>query len=217
MESLFNEPLSPKGYASLEDIVRPEACELPEYKWFVLRITYARAEKAEKIISQYDMLTFLPMEYKSYVKDGVKHWTKKPCTPSMLFVYGKYADVLKFTHRAETGEYRIEYVDFTFDHTRKNEFGRDEIMTIPFKQMQNFIRVILAAVPHSYSVTPQEIHYRPGGLVRITQGEFKGVTGRVARIHSQQRVVVSIEGVLNFATTYIPKHYLEPIEEEEEQ
>jgi hypothetical protein len=30
-------------------------------------------------------------------------------------------------------------------------------------------------------------------------------------------VVVSIEGVLNFATTYIPKHYLEPIEEEEEQ
>ena len=62
MESLFNEPLSPKGYASLEDIVRPEACELPEYKWFVLRITYARAEKAEKIISQYDMLTFLPME-----------------------------------------------------------------------------------------------------------------------------------------------------------
>ncbi|MBQ5839144.1 MAG: hypothetical protein IIW42_03830, partial [Bacteroidaceae bacterium] len=74
MESLFNEPLSPKGYASLEDIVRPEACEIPEYKWFVLRITYARAEKAEKIISQYDMLTFLPMEYKSYVKDGVKHW-----------------------------------------------------------------------------------------------------------------------------------------------
>ena len=212
MESLINEPLCQSRVLTIDDVIAPEACELPGYKWFVLRASYSRAQKAADIVSKEGVLAFLPMECRSTVVGGSRYWKKVPCMSSMFFVYGTYEDVLSFTHRnAESGR-SIPYVDFVFDHTDKRMDGRDRIMTIPFAEMRNFIRIVQAAVPESYSVTPQEIHYRPGGLVRVTEGCFKGVVGKVARIHSQQRVVVTIPGVISFATTYIPKAYLEPVE-----
>lgn len=213
MESLFNDPLCQGKVLTIEDIIRPEACELPDHKWYVLRATFCRAQKAMELVSQTDTLAFLPMECKSTVVKGVRHWKKVPCTPSMFFIYGTYEKVRSFTHRnTETGD-AIPYVDFAFDHTVRERNGRDKIMTIPFREMQNFIRIIEAAIPESYSVTPQEIHYRPGGLVRVTDGPFKGIVGRVARVHNQQRVVVTIPGVISFASTYIPKAYLVPIDD----
>lgn len=212
MESLFNDPLCQRDGLAIEDIVRPEACELPDHKWYVLRASYCRANKAVELISQTGTLAFLPMECRSTVVKGVRHWKKVPSTPSLLFVYGTYERVRSFTHRSSEPGGGIPYVDFAFDHTTKEENGRDRIMTVPFREMQNFIRIVMAAIPESYSVSPQEIHYRPGGMVRVTDGPFKGIIGRVARIHSQQRVVVTIPGVISFASTYIPKAYIEPIE-----
>ena len=213
MESLFNDPLCQGNVLTIEDMLKPEACELPGHKWFVLRATYGRAQKAEEFISQTGTLAFLPMECKSTVIKGERHWRKVPCTPSLLFVYGTYEKVRSFTHRDKESITSIPYVDFSFDHTTKEANGMDRVMTVPFVQMQNFIRIAYAAIPESYSVTPQEIHYKPGGLVRVTEGYFKGVVGRVARVHSQQRVVVTIPGVISFASTYIPKAHLEPVEE----
>lgn len=215
MESLLNDPLCREKGLTIEDILHPEAYELPEHKWYVMRATYCRAQKAAELISQGGTLTFLPMECRSTIVEGVRHWKKVPCMSTIFFVYGTYSRVRQFTHRNHDTADGIPYVDFAFDHTRKEQNGRDRIMTVPFREMQNFIRIVEAAVPESYSVSPQEIHYKPGGLVRVTEGPFKGVVGKVARIHSQQRVVVTIPGVISFASTYIPKAHLEPVEENE--
>ena len=204
MESLLNDPLCREKGLTIEDILHPEACELPEHKWYVMRATYCRAQKAAELISQTGTLTFLPMECRSTIVEGVRHWKKVPCMSTTFFVYGTYSRVRQFTHRNHNTADGIPYVDFAFDHTSKEQNGHDRIMTVPFREMQNFIRIVEAAVPESYSVSPQEIHYKPGGLVRVTEGPFKGVVGRVARIHSQQRVVVTIPGVISFASTYIP-------------
>ena len=217
MESLSNDPLCHRDVLTIEDILQPEACELPDHKWYVLRATYNRAQKAMERVLQNGVLAWLPMECKSSVKEGVRHWRKVPCTTSLFFVYGTYEKVRSLTHRNTKTEDAIPYVDFAFDHTHKEENGRDCIMTVPFHEMQNFIRIVEAAVPESYSISPQEIHYRPGGLVRVTDGPFKGVVGHVARIHSQQRVVVTIPGLISFASTYIPKAWLEPVERERYQ
>lgn len=214
MESLINDPLCRGEVLTIEDILQPEACELPDHKWYVLRATYNRAQKAMERVQKNGTLAFLPMECKSTVIEGVRYWKKVPCTTTLFFVYGTYNKVRSFTHRDTKSEDAIPYVDFAFDHTHKEENGRDRIMTVSFSEMQNFIRIVNAAIPESYSVSPEEIHYRPGGLVRVTDGPFKGVVGHVARIHSQQRVVVTIEGVISFASTYIPKAWVEPVKTE---
>jgi len=62
MESLLNDPLCREKGLTIEDILHPEACELPEHKWYVMRAMYCRAQKAAELISQTGTFTFLPME-----------------------------------------------------------------------------------------------------------------------------------------------------------
>lgn len=48
-------------------------------------------------------------------------------------------------------------------------------------------------------------------MVRITDGKFKGVVGRVAKYKGQLRVGVVIEGMMTVATAYVPRGFLEKI------
>lgn len=50
-------------------------------------------------------------------------------------------------------------------------------------------------------------------MVVITEGKFKGITGRLARVSQEQRVVINIEGVGMIATAYIPTAFIAPLED----
>ena len=54
--------------------------------------------------------------------------------------------------------------------------------------------------------------FESGQLVCITDGDFKGVVGKVVRYHGQQRVVVILDGLLTVATAYIPSAFLKVLE-----
>lgn len=77
--------------------------------------------------------------------------------------------------------------------------------------MNNFIRLTSIKNPHIIPVTTEIIQYKLGDMVIVTEGEFKDIHGRVARIAGQQRVVVELfEGYL-VATAYIPKNAIKII------
>lgn len=59
------------------------------------------------------------------------------------------------------------------------------------------------------SDAPEE--FRRGDRVRVTEGVFKGAEGYIRRIKGNRRLIVSIEGVVAVATTYIPGSFLEKI------
>ena len=50
--------------------------------------------------------------------------------------------------------------------------------------------------------------FETGDIVSITDGAFKGVVGRVARYHGQQRVAVMVDGLVTAVTAYIPSAFL---------
>ena len=52
---------------------------------------------------------------------------------------------------------------------------------------------------------------RRGDRVRVTEGVFKGAEGYIRRVKGNRRLIVSIEGVVAVATTYIPGCFLEKI------
>jgi len=60
-------------------------------------------------------------------------------------------------------------------------------------------------------VAPEQCHYKSGDLVKVIGGEFEGVTGKVARIAGQQRVVVEITGLCLVATAYIPTNLIKEL------
>lgn len=77
--------------------------------------------------------------------------------------------------------------------------------------MMNFIRITSIDNEHIKVVAPELCHYKNGDLVRVTEGDFAGVEGRVARVSGQQRVVVEIEGLCIVTTAYIPSAFIEKI------
>ena len=74
--------------------------------------------------------------------------------------------------------------------------------------MNNFIRLTSIRNPYIIPVTSSNIQFKLGDHVVVTEGEFKGIHGRVARIAGQQRVIVELfEGCL-VASAYIPKEVI---------
>lgn len=99
---------------------------------------------------------------------------------------------------------------YYLDKTRPKETnGKHPPLTIPFDAMTNFIKATSTESDHVRIVSNEQCHYKSGDIVNVIDGEFKGVTGRVARIAGQQRVVVEIAGLCMVATAYIPSAFLE--------
>ena len=101
---------------------------------------------------------------------------------------------------------------FYLDKTKSlEENGKHPPLTIPFSAMTNFIKATSTNSEHVRIVSPEQCHYKNGDMVKIIDGEFKGVTGKVARIAGQQRVVVEISGLCLVATAYIPTDFIKVI------
>lgn len=128
---------------------------------------------------------------------------------SNLFIFTTFTKAIKLTRRGDG----LEWVDFVYDRTHKNQAGRHEPLRIPFGQMSSFVRAANVMHPWAHIVSEEEIKFRPGGLVRITEGQFQGVVGRVARVKGQTRVVITILGVGHYCTAYVSGKCLEPCEE----
>lgn len=77
--------------------------------------------------------------------------------------------------------------------------------------MLNFIRLTSINNEHIKVVSPENCHYKNGDEVEVTDGEFKGVRGKVARVAGQQRVVVEINGVCLVTTAYIPSAFIRKV------
>ena len=176
------------------------------HRWYILRSPSANATELGELMQSKGLRVFVPTEYRAMTIGQDKVWQLVPSRPDLLFVYGTYDNIhniiknttTQFVHQSEV----IQHLPLT---------APDTPITVPEEDMDNLIRLVNVGMPQSYSVTDAEIHYRPGSPVRIIDGPFKGVIGRVARIHTQTRVVVTIPGIISYATTYIPKHQMEPL------
>ena len=51
--------------------------------------------------------------------------------------------------------------------------------------------------------------FEKGQLVKVIDGAFKGVIGRVARWQGQQRVGVVVDDLVTVVTAYVPSAFLE--------
>ena len=63
--------------------------------------------------------------------------------------------------------------------------------------------------------SPKPMAHKQGDYVRIIDGPFKGIEGRVTKITGQKRVIVELPGLCSVATAYIPKVFLLQLEHTE--
>ena len=182
-------------------------------QWFVLRVSYGRIVKAKAFVEAKGLECHVSMRYKEIKKQGKKRIITEPLLPSFLFVHATAEQVKTLLNEINVSfDESRNLLSYYFDHTvhLQENPERNPPLIIPDEAMDNFIRLTSIKNPHIIPVTTEIIQYKLGDMVIVTEGEFKDIHGRVARIAGQQRVVVELFEECFVATAYIPKTAMKP-------
>lgn len=176
-------------------------------KWFVVRALFSQGAKLAQRLRDDGYTVYMPTILKLERSAANMRPVPKevPMLPSIVFLR---TDDQKYTELCHSF---IQFFSPYYNHFDREAFGRDTYLVVPDAQMDNFMLLTNTKNQHLMAVRREQCHFRGGDLVRVTEGEFKGLVGRVARIKGQTRVVVELEGVCMVASAYIPGSFLEKI------
>lgn len=176
-------------------------------KWYVLRASYGRAQKAAETFDSKSVEYHYPQHHVVKLVKGKKRRILEPLLPNFIFVYTTEEIMETLMKDAKINE----FISYYYDHFKTDEYGKNPPLTIEYKRMMNFILVTSIDNEHTIVVGDRPCRFKSGETVRVVDGDFKGVEGRVARVASEQRVVVEIEGLCLIATAYIPTAFIRPV------
>jgi transcription antitermination factor NusG len=162
-----------------------------------------------KVKAELDRLgieSFVPMTYKMVDADTDNPCRKLvPAINNLIFVRSTQERISGLKSSNEV----LEPLRYMLDQTAQQPHT---IMTIPDRQMQNFMRVASKSDDSVIFLDDESVVGKEGKRVMITGGAFEGVTGVIRRVKRCKRVVVEIEGVTSVAIAFVPAVLLKEIE-----
>ena len=192
----------------------PSANELPTIKrakntphWYALRTTYGREKKAYDYLVSNNVKAFYPTIKTVKIVDGNRKNIEESRLPNIFFAYGKEDEIKSFVY----DNVNLPYLRFYYRHIHEGALLIKEPLIVPDYQIEG-LRIICASEAEDVIiVTPEIQKFQAGQTVRVIDGVFKGVIGKVARYHGQQRVAIIIDGLLTIASAYVPSAFLEQV------
>ena len=128
--------------------------------------------------------------------------------PNIFFAYGTEEQLKSFVY----DNVNLPFLRFYYRHVHVGRRIEKIPMIVPDYQMDS-LKIICASDANNTIVSLVEVpKFEKGQLVRVTDGAFKGVIGRVARWQGQQRVGVVVDDLVTVVTAYIPSAFIESIE-----
>lgn len=177
----------------------------PAKQWFVLRVSYGRSDKAQDILNINGLSHYLPVYRTKKIVKGKRRMCTVPFFPSLIFAYAE-------PERIDTlmkDKLNNPVLSYYYNHFAVDRTGKNPPLTVPHPVMHNFIRLTSIDDEHIRVVDPRTCRYKRGDTVIVTEGKFKGIVGKLARVAQEQRVVINIEGVGMIASAYIPSAFVE--------
>ena len=170
-----------------------------------MRVTYQRELKMKDHLDKLGIESFVPMHYEVTGQGDQSKYQLTPAIHNLIFVHStqETLTLLKMTCR------ELEPLRYMMKPAEKSD-GM-EIMRVPDRQMENFMRVANADNDKVRFLTYEKFLDQPGQQVRITDGYFAGVEGVIKRIKNNKHVVVQIDGVAAVAIAYVPRQSLQVI------
>lgn len=179
----------------------------PDKKWFVFRASYGRTEKAADVLVEDGTYTYIARRYAYKYVRGKRKKVLEELIPNLLFAYTTDAKADEYVkHTPE-----LSFLTYYYNHFEHDEFMKNPPLTIASKDMDKFILATTTHNEHLLLVQSAQCHYKSDDLVRVVDGPFRGVEGRVARVAGQQRVVIALSEIGLISTAYIPTAFIEKI------
>ena len=173
--------------------------------WYALRTTYGREKKAYDYLTAKGITAFYPTINSVKLINGKRKVVTESRLPNIFFAYGTEEQLKTFVY----DNVNLPFLRFYYRHVHEGNKIKKTPLIVPDNQMDS-LKIICAADADNTIVSLVKVpKFEKGQLVRITDGAFKGVEGRVARWHGQQRVAVIVDGLVTMCTAYVPSAFLE--------
>jgi len=159
--------------------------------WYALYTKPRHEKQVNERLAERQYETYLPLVKRiSQWKDRKKK-IEEPLFRSYLFVNFEY-------------KYRFDVLE-TNGAIKIVNFNRQPAV-IPAWQIESLRRMLEA--PETLQLEP---YLRPGELVEVTEGPMKGMRGTVVRRKGGQRLVLSIEGILQSVSVDVGESQLKKV------
>ena len=179
--------------------------EIPH--WYALRTTYGREKKAYDYMTAKGITAFYPTTDTVKLIKGKRKVVTESRLPNIFFAYGTEEQLKTFVY----DNVNLPFLRFYYRHVHVGRRIEKIPMIVPDYQMDS-LKIICAADADNTIVSLAEVpKFKQGQMVRVIDGAFKGVVGRVARWQGQQRVAVVLEELVTVVTAYVPSAFLEKI------
>lgn len=180
----------------------------PDKHWYVFRISYGREDKASDYLVEDGTYTYIAKKIVEKYVGGKRKRYLQTLIPNLLFAYTTAEKAEEYVHNTPA----ISYLSYYYNHFKLDDNGKNPPLTVSDEEMNRFVLATCNMNKHLLFVQPSQCHFKGGELVRIIDGEFVGVEGRVARVAGQQRVILSLSGIGLISTAYIPTAFIRRID-----
>ena len=175
--------------------------------WYALRTTYGREKKAYDYMTAKGITAFYPTIDTVKLINGKRKVVTESRLPNIFFAHGTEEQLKLFVYE----NVNLPFLRFYYHHTHIGSRIEKTPLIVPDYQMDS-LKIICAADADNTIVSLAEVpKFKQGQMVRVIDGAFKGVVGRVARWQGQQRVAVVLEELVTVVTAYVPSAFLEKI------
>ena len=180
--------------------------EIPH--WYALRTTYGREKKAYDYMTAKGITAFYPTINSVKLINGKRKVVTESRLPNIFFAYGTEEQLKTFVY----DNVNLPFLRFYYRHEHVGSRAIKTPLIVPKYQMES-LKIICEAEASDIIVSLSSVpNFQTGQMVRVVDGAFKGVIGRVKRWQGQQRVGVIIGDMATFATAYVPSAFLEKID-----
>ena len=175
--------------------------------WYALRTTYGREKKAYDYMTAKGILAFYPTTETVKLIKGKRKVVTESRLPNIFFAYGTEEQLKFFVY----DNVNLPFLRFYYRHVHVGRRIEKIPLIVPDYQMES-LKIICAADADNTIVSLVEVpKFEKGQLVKVIEGAFKGVIGRVARWQGQQRVGVVVEDLVTVVTAYVPSAFLKTL------
>ena len=183
----------------------PQKEELPH--WYALRCTYGREKTAYDYMVAKGVTAFYPTTSVVKLIKGKRKVVTESRLPNIFFAYGTEEQLKYFVY----DNVNLPFLRFYYRHVHVGRRIEKIPLIVPDYQMDS-LKIICAADADNTIVSLGEVpKFEKGQLVKVIDGVFKGVVGRVARWQGQQRVGVVVEDLVTVVTAYVPSAFLKTL------
>jgi transcription antitermination factor NusG len=186
-------------------VMNEQSADIPH--WYPMRVTYSRELQAKAFLESVGVECFIPMRYEQIEGHHPRHQELRPAVRNLIFVHASQSQIteMKMTRREMAPlRYMMRPI-----HDDGGQTFRREIIVVPDRQMENFMRVASVVDDRVFYIENLDFAGKPGQRVRVVDGDFAGVEGIIKRVKKNKRVVVQIEHVAAVAIAFLPSAYIE--------